>query len=359
MLSGRAARLVAVAIGLGVLMQLVALYFQHDAPAAQIRYDLVLTGTFYVVVGILVVSQITPEVRLRWKVGPVVSSVATGVAVGVGFGTLLLFLASSVTGHLAPDPRAVVLVSEGDVAHILCSFLILCVAAPLVEETLFRGLLLESMRGRDVGRAVVLSSLAFALWHLMPASLVYYMGLGALLAWVYLRRGLIGSMTAHACFNGVILAAAVYLALSPGPVVSAAGLTMHAPRGWHQVATTEAVTASGVDVVLRGPDAATVVIRHVDRATPIPAAQLAALAASGGLSTLLTQEGLQNADSAEVTTPVGPAVEAIGTEHGEHVDTILLPVGTRVYVIAATDGGDAAASHAFRSMVASLQLSPA
>src|SRR6202012_999536 len=97
-----------------------------------------------------------------------------GLAWGGGISGTLLTLVSLVAGHLEPDPRIVLLMSDGDATHIVITLLIACLAAPLVEETLFRGLLLESLRARGASTALVLSALAFAIWHFMPGALIYY-----------------------------------------------------------------------------------------------------------------------------------------------------------------------------------------
>src|SRR5207248_898764 len=83
----------------------------------------------------------------------------------------MLLLISALSGHLSSDPRVVTIMSEGDAAHIGIAVLISCVCAPLVEEVLFRGLLLESLRTRGEAFGIWMSGLAFAVWHLTPAAL--------------------------------------------------------------------------------------------------------------------------------------------------------------------------------------------
>jgi hypothetical protein len=130
--------LVAIAIGLGVINQLVALALAHYTSldnAALIRCDLVLTLGLYAVVGVLIVSQISPAIRLRWGDGPLVNRVGFGAAVGVGISLVLLALVSAASGHLQSDPRVVLMMSEGDPTHILVMVLITCVAAAREVET--------------------------------------------------------------------------------------------------------------------------------------------------------------------------------------------------------------------------------
>lgn len=91
------------------------------------------------------------------------------------------------------------------------AFLTLVVAAPLLEELLFRGVLLESARRRygDIG-AWLLSSLLFALVHLHPAVAVNALFMGLILGFVYLAAGsLWASVLLHAANNLV-----AYLLLS-------------------------------------------------------------------------------------------------------------------------------------------------
>jgi hypothetical protein len=142
--------------------------------------------------------------------------------------------------------------SEGDPTHIVVMVLIGCVAAPLVEETLFRGLLLESLRPRGTAAAILVSACAFAIWHLMPASLIYYVALGAALGKLYLKHGLAGSIAAHVGFNGVLTIAAIAMVLTPSQVLTVGEMQLTVPSGWSQHAVL-GPGAAGSDVFLVGP----------------------------------------------------------------------------------------------------------
>lgn len=78
--------------------------------------------------------------------------------------------------------------------------MLLLVAA---EELLFRGLILNYLlREETRAKAVVLSSLLFALMHLRPVSLLPVFVFGLLLAGAYLRTGsLLASLTGHFIYN--------------------------------------------------------------------------------------------------------------------------------------------------------------
>ncbi|RMG14839.1 MAG: CPBP family intramembrane metalloprotease, partial [Planctomycetota bacterium] len=96
------------------------------------------------------------------------------------------------------DPRVVALVALGAVG-----------LAPVLEELLFRGLLLQGAQ-RAVGRGLALlaTSLAFGLMHPGFASLIPLTGLGALFGALRLTaqdRSLLSAVTAHAAFNALNL----------------------------------------------------------------------------------------------------------------------------------------------------------
>ena len=222
------------AIGVGAVMMGISYLLGENhsiSPASYLRYAIVLTLALYAVVGLLVVTQITPSVRLRWHDGKPALGVAVGLIVGGGLSALILSIVSASAGHLDPDPRIVVLMSEGDAAHVIATVLITCAAAPLIEEVLFRGLLLESQRGRGTRVAIWISALAFAVWHLNPSALRYYALMGALLGLLYTQHGLTCSIAAHVGFNGVLTVAALSIVLSPGSPVSLDGLNAAAALG--------------------------------------------------------------------------------------------------------------------------------
>jgi hypothetical protein len=128
------------------------------------------------------------------------------------------------------DPAAQATVSEGSLARIALAFVVIAVVAPVVEEVLFRGVVLESLRGRGVFVAVFVSSFLFALAHL--GGLVYYTGCGVVLGVLYWRRGLWASISAHAAFNGSLVLLSVLVALGPSHVLSANGVSVRAPSDW-------------------------------------------------------------------------------------------------------------------------------
>ena len=69
----------------------------------------------------------------------------------------------------------------------------------IAEEAFFRGLLLRSFE--HAGRAVLISGLCFALFHLDPHHVVGVLPLGLFLSWVGLHHGLLVTMVAHVVNN--------------------------------------------------------------------------------------------------------------------------------------------------------------
>jgi len=88
---------------------------------------------------------------------------------------------------------------------------LLCVAAPVVEETIFRGGLYGGLRRRcSLPAAALVSSAVFAAVHLNWASFLPVTALGAVLCVVYERTGsLLPAMAAHGIFN-LVTAVAVF-----------------------------------------------------------------------------------------------------------------------------------------------------
>jgi membrane protease YdiL (CAAX protease family) len=83
------------------------------------------------------------------------------------------------------------------------------VVAPVLEEALFRGVLLQGLaRSRGAGAATIWTAVFFSLYHLYnPWQVLPTFFLGLVLAWVVLStRSLLAGILVHAAFNGVSLA---------------------------------------------------------------------------------------------------------------------------------------------------------
>lgn len=68
------------------------------------------------------------------------------------------------------------------------SVLMLVVLAPVMEEVLFRGILLESVRSKhSSGRAIVVSALMFGVVHIIPQQVINAFVIGLILGYIYVR----------------------------------------------------------------------------------------------------------------------------------------------------------------------------
>jgi len=124
----------------------------------------------------------------------------------------LTLLALAVAGILAGVAQALlpavqnqqcITVREQYGHSILLALPVVCLAAPVVEETVFRGVLYRWLRGvLPVGTAMVASAAIFAVAHATTLLFLPLFGLGVLLAWVYARSGSIWpGVLVHALFN--------------------------------------------------------------------------------------------------------------------------------------------------------------
>jgi membrane protease YdiL (CAAX protease family) len=350
---------VVAAIALGGVLQLVfvALGHRHLPAETLVRYSLFGTLVFYGAVLMMISTQLRRDVGLRWLgAGSRASSIAIGVAVGGGLAGVFSIVIAKATGSVTTDPGIALLTSEGDLAHIVATVLITVVAAPVVEEMLFRGLFAESLRQYGTRVAIIASSLAFAVWHFRPAELRYYAVMGALLGALYMKRGLVCSMSAHASFNGVLTAIAIWLAVAPGHPVVVGDLQVDAPSGWHRPAVS---SSSGVapsdEPMLTGPSGAEVLVMTLPMRRPMTAedivARESALAAS-------VPDGV-NVDVASARVehlPLGDAATVDVTARGESGQLVMLPRGGVIYMIVFESQGSAKAGRDFDRMLSSARV---
>jgi membrane protease YdiL (CAAX protease family) len=76
------------------------------------------------------------------------------------------------------------------------------IGAPLSEEFFFRGLVFTGLLKWGFWPAALVSGAAFSLVHFDPGSLIPFLGIAVVLAWVYWRRGsLWDSIAFHFIFN--------------------------------------------------------------------------------------------------------------------------------------------------------------
>jgi hypothetical protein len=108
--------------------------------------------------------------------------------------------------------------ADGSVAAVLA----VCVMAPLLEEMLFRGIVLRGFLQRySRWQAIVMSALLFGAAHMNIYQFVVGFVMGVVLAWLYERtRSLIPCIALHAAYNTTTLLLADWLdGLAVAPAV--------------------------------------------------------------------------------------------------------------------------------------------
>ncbi|MFN2608929.1 MAG: hypothetical protein ABR511_13745 [Acidimicrobiales bacterium] len=170
-----------------------------------------------------------------------------------------------------------------------------------------------------------------------------------MLGLVYWHRGLVGSVAAHACFNGMLLVAA--LAASHGPPVSlaAAGASITVPAAWHAVGP-----APGGVLAAVGPSGARIDLGRVDVGQPLDATVLAEDLAQGRMAPLpgATVQG----SVAVLDLPAGRAVMLAATVRGHEARLVMLPRGALVWIAAVETAGSHRAAVDFQRSLSTLGL---
>ncbi|MFH0134366.1 CPBP family intramembrane glutamic endopeptidase [Variovorax sp. VaC1] len=103
--------------------------------------------------------------------------------------------------------------ADGSIAAMLA----VCVVAPVLEEMLFRGIVLRGfLRRYSRSQAMVMSALLFGAAHLNIYQFVVGFVLGMVLAWLYERtHSLIPCIALHATYNGTTLLLGDRLGVAP------------------------------------------------------------------------------------------------------------------------------------------------
>lgn len=349
---------VIVPIVLGGIYQLVFWTLgRHDfAPNAMGRYVLAGTVAFYAIVGLIVLGWLgSTRRRLVWFRGssPVVGAIL-GVTLGCAGGLLGVLVQSAATGHLSSDPSLITLASEGDTAHVLTTLLLVAVAAPLVEETLFRGIFLEWLRPKGIRIALLVSALAFAVWHYRLGEWRYYTLMGVLLGLLYWKRGLVASMSAHAAFNGTLALVAISIALTPAAPAHLGNLAYVKPQGWHAVKTK---TDAGL-ALYQGPSGAVLAVNVTPTPSPVPVSILAARmndVLAGLLARTLPGAQVDAAQAGLVSYPIGEVLQVPVRMQGSDGDIAIVDDSSDIDVILFLDAGSAKARAGFHQFMTSLQ----
>jgi membrane protease YdiL (CAAX protease family) len=357
-MSRRALGMTVAAIVLGGVLQLVMYELSkdgHRSVESLVRMDLVLVITFYAAV-LLLLDRQGRLTRLTWHHGKPIGSALIGLVCGGALAAVLVAVNSAAAGRLTTDKNVLLLVSEGDIAHIAAAILISMVAAPVVEEILFRGSLAQSFLDEGKRRtAMWVSAIAFAVWHFNPSALRYYALMGMLFFALYRRGGLVRSMAAHCAFNGTLTVVAILLTFRPGPTIHVAGASVATPAGWHLASKQEAAgaPAGGAGTVVIGPSASQLLVATQDLPRAITAATLEPLIQSSPFlaGSELTSDGVQQ------ITVSGYDALTFTVHRTEGDDRVVFVVeGRRIIYFEMGDRGSAKARSQFEWILAHARL---
>lgn len=324
---------------------------QTDQFDTALRKGLVYTLFFYLAVGSLIaIYVVTRKVTLVWHRSTPLAAVAVGVPVGALGGALAVALNSAIKGHLSGDPSMELLVGGGGALRIFVALVVTSVMAPLVEETVFRGICAGSLLAKGSAAALWLSALAFAIWHMQPASLRYYALMGLLLGRLWQKRGLLASMTAHACFNGMLTVAAIAATGGAATYTSYGQLRFELPGGWH-ASQTESVQGT---TVYTGPAGAELAFRH-DTANLTIDQMLASVRLSAGSSGMFSfVPGSERA----VDVHGVDAVSADIVMQSQPGHALLVPLQGVVYTVMVVTGGSPNGERDWQRLERTLELVP-
>jgi membrane protease YdiL (CAAX protease family) len=316
-----------------------------------LRKGLVYTLFFYLAVGSLVgVYVVVRKVRLVWHRGSPLASVALGVPVGVLGGALAVLLNSAIKGHLSGDPSVEMLVGGGGALRIFVALTVTTAMAPLVEETVFRGICAGSLLAKGSAAALWLSAVAFAIWHMQPASLRYYALMGLLLGRIWQKRGLLASMSTHACFNGVLTVAAIAATTGAATFTSYGPLRFELPGGWHTTHTGFAVQTYS------GPAGASLALAQTPMGRALSADELIAhLESSEGASASFD---VVAGTEQEVMVRGTDAVTADVTVQSQPGHLLVVPVGNTLYTVVVITGGSPNVEGDWRHIERTLEIAP-
>lgn len=343
---------------LGLLFQLAtAAYgqFTDAEPHSVIRTGLYLTLGFYAVVAVVVVRLGRPIYYLpMWHSGRAAEDVGVGLFTGVATAGALLYGVKLLVGRITVSPEVKFMAGDVTVTSVAIAAAALVVAAPVVEELLFRGFAAEALRRHGRILALSISGVAFAAWHMRLGLvvLVYYTAMGAILGLVYWKRGLVGSMTAHAAFNGTLLVVAVTFILGPGETLSAEGVQVRVPGGWEAV---DDGSVRGAMLAAHGPSAAVFYVVH--ETLPIADVPLEAVlqgmqaSASVGLPGVTVRPGTARI----VEYPEGRAIRMELEADGRAGEFALFVQGTDGWTAALEHGTDRTRAD-FEEMLQTLRL---
>jgi membrane protease YdiL (CAAX protease family) len=148
-----------------------------------------------------------PSFRLETSLSALIVAALTAIALGLLASTLATLLIETIPGLKEIAEAYVEQISELIVDATgwerAVGILSVCVAAPICEELLFRGTILQEQRKAEKATtALVINGILFAAFHINPISGPGLAILGAFLAHITIRSGsVIPAIVAHAAIN--------------------------------------------------------------------------------------------------------------------------------------------------------------
>ena len=130
--------------------------------------------------------------------------------------------------------------------ELIGSAVTVCVAAPLLEELLFRRVILSGLlRRMRVWKAVAWSSLLFAVAHLNPWQAVPAFAMGCLFGWIYARtESYWTTVVLHFVNNALTIAVVAFM--GPDAAMGSLEQLVGARAYWPVVALSAVVTVAGI-----------------------------------------------------------------------------------------------------------------
>lgn len=236
----------------------------------------------------------------------------------------------------------------------LAAFLVFVLAAPVVEEVVFRGILYRGLAQWRPRVALVVSAALFSIAHLRPSEFWYYFLAGVVLARMYRRFGLVGSVATHALFNGALVVATLIATTGTPNTVQIGAATIQTPAVWHQVSPpVDALAATA----LTGPGGSALLAQS----HPIPPGQTwsAALAAHQvrpGAPFVFPGTSVTGAQLDTVPAGTGVMIDFTGTPSGG--EAFEVAGNGLLWVFMLLNEGSTRATNDFTGMLNSLALTP-
>jgi len=151
------------------------------------------------------------KARFGWRMGRSWRQIAVGLAAAgvcspIALGVYQLIERFSNRGP-TEHPMVPILATAPGWQTKLLLVAVACVVVPVLEETLFRGVLYRALRRHwSFTPAAIASGLVFSVSHLNPTAVIPYLLLGILFAYLYERTGsLLAPAVAHGAFNAYTL----------------------------------------------------------------------------------------------------------------------------------------------------------